>query len=147
MEIITLLRSQVLSAKAVIINKTGKVLLVRHSYKGVNRWYLPGGIVWYGERPDNTIKRELMEELGLKVDKIELVGIYEGQNKSLAFLFVCETNYDLNAFNDRQFEIEEVSFFPSSKLPKNTTVGVREKIRSVKLYLKQKRKQAVWGYW
>lgn len=122
--------------------------MVRHSYKGTDKWYLPGGKVRYGERPDTALRRELKEETNLKIKEAALVGVYVGQNKSLAFLFVCGTNHDnLSVVVNKWSEIEEAAFFPINKLPPNICVGVIEKIRTVELHLKQKKKEIVWGRW
>jgi 8-oxo-dGTP pyrophosphatase MutT (NUDIX family) len=58
--------------KAVILNK-GQVLILRRSKTDVRRplqWDLPGGLVDEGEELFASIKREIMEETGLKVDKL-----------------------------------------------------------------------------
>lgn len=143
-----LFQRQILSVKAVIFNKNGEILMVRHSYKGANKWYLPGGKARYGERPDIALMRELKEEINLKIREAALVGIYVGQNKSLAFLFVCGTNHDnLSVVVNKWSEIEEADFFPINKLPLNICAGVIEKIKTVELYLEQKKKEIVWGMW
>jgi len=52
--------------RAVVIDKSGRVLLVRpHGYSSDN-WTLAGGGVEEGEEPQEAIRLELAEELGLK---------------------------------------------------------------------------------
>lgn len=51
-----------------IARKDDKVLLIskgRGAYKG--KLDLPGGGIEYGEKPDDTIKREFMEEVGIAI--------------------------------------------------------------------------------
>ncbi len=64
------------AAKAAIIEK-GKVLMVRAG-RGLTKgiWNLPGGFVGYGEHPKETAAREVLEELGIRVKLIKLLGIY-----------------------------------------------------------------------
>lgn len=56
------------TASALIIHE-GKVLLMFHKKLGV--WLYPGGHVEHDETPDSAVKREVMEETGLRV---EIVG-------------------------------------------------------------------------
>lgn len=54
------------AAAAVMTDADGKVLLTKRSRnprKGF--WHLPGGRVEFGERADDTLARELEEELGI----------------------------------------------------------------------------------
>lgn len=44
----------------------GRVLLVSHAY--TTGWSLPGGLLDKGETPAMTVRRELHEELGLRID-------------------------------------------------------------------------------
>lgn len=42
-----------------------------------NMWDIPGGRVEPGEIPEETVKREMMEEMELKLEKISLFKVYE----------------------------------------------------------------------
>lgn len=55
-----------LGAAAVILNRDGEVLLVKHSYGRLN-WELPGGVTEDGESVVQTAVREVREETGLEV--------------------------------------------------------------------------------
>ncbi|MDU0200884.1 NUDIX hydrolase [Paenibacillus sp. MAH-36] len=57
---------KLIGAAAVILDSEGKVLLVKHSY-GKNNWDLPGGKAEEDESAQETAKREVHEEVGLKV--------------------------------------------------------------------------------
>jgi ADP-ribose pyrophosphatase YjhB (NUDIX family) len=60
---------------AIVEDKAGRVILVRHSY--LQGWHLPGGGVGKAEPPAAAILRELKEEIGLKTsDAPELAGIF-----------------------------------------------------------------------
>lgn len=63
-----------LTAKAIIRNKTGRVLFVEEA--GGHR-SLPGGGIEHGEDPTEALARELKEELGIQViRKMELIHAY-----------------------------------------------------------------------
>jgi len=64
-----------LTVKAVVVNKDGKVLLLKRAEKEVAnnfKYDLPGGGIEKGETMEKSLQRELAEELGL--DNIEIGG-------------------------------------------------------------------------
>lgn len=67
------------SAKALIIKKD-KVLLVQEPD---GRWELPGGGIDFEETPEQTLKRELAEELGAIVKKIDKKPLYVWQQERI----------------------------------------------------------------
>src|ERR1044072_1227621 len=56
-------RGMTLGVRAVVIDPTGRVFLVKHSY--VAGWHLPGGGVETGETMREALARELIEEGGI----------------------------------------------------------------------------------
>ena len=69
-----LLARVVLGVNALVLDDEGRVLLVRHGYQP--GWQLPGGGVDAGEMPEDAIRRELREELGLTGGECSFVGTY-----------------------------------------------------------------------
>ncbi|WP_199621303.1 NUDIX hydrolase [Paenibacillus alkalitolerans] len=61
------------SAKGIIINKEGKVLLLKNER---NQWELPGGRIERGEQPEIAVVRELQEEVGFHVKVSKLINTW-----------------------------------------------------------------------
>lgn len=61
---------------AVIFNKKGEVLIIRRgkdSQNEIGYWGIPGGAVEYGEKLEDAIKREVYEELGIKIKPLKIL--------------------------------------------------------------------------
>jgi 8-oxo-dGTP diphosphatase len=70
-------KTPLLAADGVVFDAVGRVLLVRRKnppFRG--RYALPGGFVDIGETVQDACRRELLEETGVKVGKLRLVGVY-----------------------------------------------------------------------
>ncbi len=63
-------------AEAIIRRDDGRVLLAKGS-RGLTegRWTLPGGFVRFGEDPAQGLMREIREELGVQVQRLELLSV------------------------------------------------------------------------
>lgn len=71
-------KKTIIIASAILTNSKSEVLLLKRaginkSYKG--HWQLPEGKIEFGEQPEEALKRELMEELGIEVQNLLLVTI------------------------------------------------------------------------
>ena len=79
--------------------RRGSILLVergKHPLKGY--WSIPGGLVETGETLDQAVRREVLEETGLRVKPVEMFGIFErvmrdghgrAENHYLLMDYVC----------------------------------------------------------
>jgi ADP-ribose pyrophosphatase YjhB (NUDIX family) len=100
----------------IVTNLGGDVLLLRHSY-GPAVWALPGGGLARGEDPLEAARREVREELGVELARIEFVGTLDevlsgSPHTAHIFTGVCDRQPkpDLR-------EVTEARFFPSHSLP------------------------------
>lgn len=71
------------SQKAIILNQKNDILLLQRSDKveSGGKWNLPGGGFEEGEQPTDSIKREIVEEVGIEVVDINPFGFYSFKNK------------------------------------------------------------------
>lgn len=59
-----------------IQNKNGEVLMgLRQGSHGEGEWSYPGGHLDFGETMEETVRREVKEEVGLEVGKVELISL------------------------------------------------------------------------
>lgn len=126
-----LLRPVTLGVKALVLDRDGRVLLVKHTYK--TGWHLPGGAVDKGETSLASVKRELMEEAGIVCD-------VEPEARPSLFYSNSEFKHDhVILFVVREWsrddslrtagEISDVGFFDPANLPLDTTPATRRRIR------------------
>lgn len=76
-----------------VIVCNGKILLEkRKSEPGRGKWTIPGGLVELGERAEQTMIREVMEETNLKVEQPKLIDVVNNitldKNNSIKYHFV-----------------------------------------------------------
>lgn len=111
----------------IVTNLSGDVLPLKHSY-GPAVWGLPGGGLARGEHPETAARREVREELGVELVRIEAVGTLEevlsgSPHTAHIFTGVC----DRQPRPDRR-EVTEARFFPSHSLPEPLGETTRKRI-------------------
>jgi predicted amidohydrolase/8-oxo-dGTP pyrophosphatase MutT (NUDIX family) len=65
------------TSAAAIFDGSGRLLLTRRADNG--RWCLPGGAAEVGESPADSAVRETVEETGLRVRPVALIGVYDSR--------------------------------------------------------------------
>jgi ADP-ribose pyrophosphatase YjhB (NUDIX family) len=63
------------TAGAVVLDKEGRVLLLKHVFRPGSGWGIPGGFLERGEQPEEAIRREVLEETGLELESAEIAFI------------------------------------------------------------------------
>lgn len=111
----------------IVTNLAGDVLLLKHSY-GPQVWSLPGGGLGAREDPLAAARREVREELGVELARLEPVGtlveeLSGSPHTAHIFTGVC----DRQPQPDRR-EVTEARFFPSHSLPEPLGETTRRRI-------------------
>jgi len=122
-------RGQTLGANCALIDSSGQVLLVRHSY--VPGWSFPGGGVERGETVMRALKRELAEEVGVELEAApRLHGVFANfelfPGDHVAF-FVAERWRQIGA-PKRNLEIVEQRLFARDEWPETATPSTRRRL-------------------
>lgn len=125
-------RGMTLGVRAVVLDETGRIFLVKHSY--IAGWYLPGGGVEPGETALEALVRELEEEGGITVEASpELHGLFYNSRYSRRDHVAV---YVVRRFRQQggprhAMEIIDHGFFAPESLPVDTTAASRARIAEV----------------
>lgn len=124
-------KAPIAGVSVIITNLSGDVLLLKHSY-GPDVWGLPGGGLGSGEDPLEAARREVREELGVELARIEPIGTLEevlSGSPHTAHLFAATC--DRQPQPDGR-EVVVARFFPSHSLPEPLGKTTRARIAAWK---------------
>jgi 8-oxo-dGTP diphosphatase len=120
-----------MGAACAIFDGDGRILLVHHTYGKLN-WELPGGLAEAGEAPDETARRELLEETGLHAEPNQLTGVYfdpgHDFGQMLHFVFRCAWHDGLDPVVASP-EISDARYWPLNSLPTPISDFTERRIR------------------
>lgn len=104
----------------------GHILLERRSDDGT--WSLVGGYLEIGEAPEDAMRREVREEIGLELGDLRLFGVFAGDEffheyPSHGRVYTVTIAYEARNVTGGSpadpDEVREVRFFPPGELPEN----------------------------
>jgi 8-oxo-dGTP pyrophosphatase MutT (NUDIX family) len=111
------------SAKALILDETGKKFAIILEDNGL--WEIPGGGIDWGESPAETLKREIMEEMGLEVTSV---------NESPSYYLIGKNMSDQHSLNlVFETKVKNLNFTPSKEAMEMKFVD-KEDIKSLNAF-------------
>lgn len=119
-------RPLMLVGSGVILYRGRKVLLQKRSDDGC--WGKHGGVMDYEEFAEDACRREVLEEIGLKVGKLTLFGVYTGPQMTVTYPNGDIANYTDIVYISNDFEGEvalkdgeakDICWFDVDDLPEN----------------------------
>lgn len=114
----------------VVVRCGEQVLLVRHTYARRGLWDLPGGFVGGGEEPEATLRRELLEELGVEPGRITPIALVPSRfdhKREVIHVFAVDVEPGCGV-RPSEAEIESVCWAPHDALPTPATTFTRRMV-------------------
>jgi 8-oxo-dGTP diphosphatase len=103
------------TAGALIFNDNGQVLLLKHRFRAGSGWGIPGGFLEAGEQPEQALRRELREEIGLELEQVEIFTTRSFRKpQQVEILFRCRANAKVQP---QAMEVERAEWFSPQSLP------------------------------
>lgn len=114
---------------AVLTYKDKYILIQKGKGPFKGRWDLPGGKIDFGETPEQTLKREIKEETGLKLSGYKLLGVeaytFEGKSEEYHHVGVM---YDAEAKG-----IKELKREPDGNDSYGAEIFTKKEVKKLKL--------------
>ncbi|NJD03469.1 MAG: NUDIX hydrolase [Ruminiclostridium sp.] len=116
---------------SIIVISNGCILLQKRKDNGC--WGYHGGCIELGERLEDAAKRELYEETGLKVNSMNLFGVFSGPELYYVYphgdeVYNVDTVYVCDDFEGElsadTAEVSELRWFPFNDIPENLSPPV-----------------------
>ena len=115
------------TAGALIFNHEGELLLLKHSFRRGTGWGLPGGFLEVGEQPDEAVRRELREEIGLEIRDPRIFATRSFKKpRQIEIMFLARADGEVQP---RSAEIERAAWFALDSLPAGLSSNQRQLIQ------------------
>jgi ADP-ribose pyrophosphatase YjhB (NUDIX family) len=110
----------------IVLNEKNEILLIHRSDNSC--WSLPAGCLELGESIEDGARREVLEETGLVLRRIEFVGVYSGKNmhytypngdEIYAVTSVFKSNDYIGTITPDGVESKDVKFFNKNDIPQH----------------------------
>ncbi len=111
------------TAGALIFNDAGHVLLLKHRFRAGSGSGIPGGFLEAGEHPEEALRRELREEVGLELEQVEIFTSRTFRKpRQVEILFRARVTAGANVdgkvdLSPQTMEVERAEWFSPRSLP------------------------------
>lgn len=123
-----------------VVNEKGQFLLQKRMD---GKWGVPGGFIELGESTEEAGRREVLEETGIKVGNLKLVGVFSGKEHYVKLpngdeFFPVTTAYVTNEIIGGTLEADgiettEARFFQANELPTELNPLIKNLIKQYSL--------------
>lgn len=109
-----------------MLDGQGRVLLLKHAFRPGSGWGIPGGFLLKGEQPDEAIRRELREEIGLEFESAELAFVRTLKKyDQVEIIFRCHPRSEAQPCSS---EVKRAEWFSLDELPEGLSLDQRQLI-------------------
>ena len=124
-------------AGCILLDSSKRILLIHRQTSDYNHWEVPGGKRETGESAEQTAKRELNEELGLKVSIKQKLGetIFEDKGRTFSYTWFLASSDDKPGVKEPHI-FTEAKYFKPEEL-KNGEISLSEGAKHFALLLKR----------
>ena len=115
------IKTPYLAIDAVVIKNKKILLMKRKNEPFKDYWAIPGGFVEMGETLMKAVKREALEETGLKVSPKKIIGVYDNPKRDsrghvVSVAFLCRPMG--GKLRPQEQEVSDVRFFSVPEIRK-----------------------------
>jgi len=101
-----------------VCDERGRVLLLRHVLRRGSGWGIPGGFLARGEQPEEAVRREVREETGLELERVELAFVRAlGNVRQVEIIFRASMRASAIEGLKKSFEVDRAEWFEAGALP------------------------------
>lgn len=136
-------RPIILTGSCVLVqDEAGRILMNRRTDNGF--WGLPGGVMELGESLEETARREVLEETGLRVGTMRLLDVFSGKELYYQYphgdeVYNVTAAYVTNEYTGDMIthnaESHELHFFALDELPSNIAPPIKPIVERFCFYL------------
>jgi 8-oxo-dGTP diphosphatase len=117
------------TAGAIVTDDRERILLLKHTFRAGSGWGIPGGFIKKGEQPEEALRRELREEIGLELEQAEIALVRNLKKpKQVEIIFRCRPR---GMPGRRSLEIKSAEWFALDRLPPGLSQDQRKLINRV----------------
>jgi ADP-ribose pyrophosphatase YjhB (NUDIX family) len=114
---------------AFIFDERGRILLLEHVFRPDDGWGVPGGFISKAEQPDEALRRELREEIGVELSDVQLLFTRTlPKARQIEMYFRAAAN---GCPEPDSFEIKRAEWFDLTSLPVSLSRDQRRLIERV----------------
>ena len=117
------------TAAGIISDSEDRVLLLKHRFRAGSGWGIPGGFIEADEQPEEGLRRELQEEIGLELQSLKLYKVrsFEGA-RQIEIIFYGRTH---GTATPQSQEIKKAGWFTLDSLPQGLPSDQQRLIKDV----------------
>jgi len=114
------------TAGAMIFDDQSRILLLEHVFRPDSGWGIPGGFLTKDEQPEEALRRELREEIGIEVEDVEMFFVRNLRGpRQIEIYFRAKA---IGSPRPCSFEIKKAEWFPTDNLPRELSKDQRRLI-------------------